>query len=152
MFSVIDGEDEDDLQVNVLRNPQAYAFEPFVHRNEVTVNQADTLNSENDSDIDSHDNDSNPEFDPTENRQSRLDNTDWCTCGYCEIMPTLQESYCCQELRLEHKLQDLGVTHKCVTENPVFNTVAINRDVLDVAMMSLRNVKASVLERPVNSE
>ena len=30
--------------------------------------------------------------------ESRLGNTEWCSCGHCIAMPTARESFCCIEV------------------------------------------------------
>ena len=35
---------------------------------------------------------------PPELDEGRLGNTEWCTCGHCNAMATVQESVCCQEM------------------------------------------------------
>ena len=34
----------------------------------------------------------------------RLNNSHWCTCSNCKVMPTENESICCQEMDLGHCL------------------------------------------------
>lgn len=79
--------------------------------------------------------------------QERLGNITWCQCGHCTPMPTVTESVCCQEAGLDHMLRD----HSCITMVRSFGMLCLEVDVLEVAMLSLKDVRAETLERPVNS-
>ncbi|XP_052708921.1 uncharacterized protein LOC128183804 [Crassostrea angulata] len=35
---------------------------------------------------------------PESNNEDRLGNSDWCTCGNCPLMSTIEESVCCHEI------------------------------------------------------
>ncbi len=48
------------------------------------------------------------ETDSTEN--SRIGNTEWCTCGVCVSMASEDECFCCQELEeLNQKFDESGL-------------------------------------------
>ncbi|KAL1252266.1 hypothetical protein QQF64_020062 [Cirrhinus molitorella] len=74
-------------------------------------------------------------------------NNSWCKCGWCTPIPTVSESICCQEADLDHALRG----HSCITMVRTFNILCREVDVLEVAMLSLKDVRAETLERPVNS-
>lgn len=112
----------------------AYAFEP---------SKLD-LGYTSDSSNSSTDNDSEDEQPVAE----RLLNTDWCQCGQCTTMSSITECICCVEItHLQHKIQRIT----CVTENPSFNTVCINQDVLEVALLLMRDIRGESLLRPIDS-
>ena len=95
------------LHIKVQIKPQAYAFEPIRR-----PQPYDNVHSASDSDDDRPNDNANQamELDLIENR---LDNTNWCLCGNCTVMPTQTESLCCQEADMQDKLEDLSVTHYC---------------------------------------
>ncbi|XDV45653.1 hypothetical protein PO909_013713 [Leuciscus waleckii] len=62
-------------------------------------------------------------------------------------MDTAPESICCREVNLEHLL----IGEKCITMHRSFRMLCGERDVLEVAMLSLRDVRAETLERPISS-
>ncbi len=76
-----------------------------------------------------------------------IGNTAWCVCGCCTVMPTTQESLCCQEASLDHVVHG----HLCITMVPRFNTLCLEVDVLEVAMLSLKDMWVETLVQPVNS-
>jgi len=52
----------------------------------------------------------NPEDSESKNKEvnERLEDTFWCTCERCEIMPTRRECVCCQEqLEAENKMEGI---------------------------------------------
>ncbi|XP_057682231.1 uncharacterized protein LOC130909582 isoform X4 [Corythoichthys intestinalis] len=69
--------------------------------------------------------------------QSRLGNTEWCSCGTCVAMPTVGESLCCREQeRTRGKMEDAGV--KCITQHSGFQPVCLNIEVLQTAYFAYR--------------
>ncbi|XP_039650535.1 P2X purinoceptor 7-like [Perca fluviatilis] len=77
----------------------------------------------------------------------RLGGSDWCVCGRCRSMDTAIESICCREVNLDHLLMDV----QCITMHRSFRMLCGEREVLEVAMLSLRDVQTETLERPVSS-
>ncbi|KAI8491924.1 hypothetical protein Bbelb_302970 [Branchiostoma belcheri] len=63
----------------------------------------------------------------------RLQNVEWCSCGRCEAMPTVEESVCCQEqMRVVEKRERVpGIL--CITEHHGFQTVCLDEEVLETA-------------------
>ena len=71
---------------------------------------------------------------------SRLENIHWCTCTHCSVMPSLVESQCCKELAnlLESKLNKVAA---CITEHEEFETLCLNKIVLNTAFIQFRIYK-----------
>ncbi|KAK3740763.1 hypothetical protein QZH41_005890 [Actinostola sp. cb2023] len=69
-------------------------------------------------------------------RADRLGNTDWCTCGNCVTMETVEESSCCQEIpRIQDKILLLEIENPptCITGHPGFQSVCLDMWVLQTA-------------------
>ena len=119
--------------------PMAYAFEP--------MREPGATSSEDEA--------SSPESEMSDSASvredsSRLHALDWCKCGHCVLMPTEKESICCREVdQFMCKVQDLDI--ECVTDNGYFTTLCVDREVLDVAMLQVRDVRGDLLIRPVPS-
>ncbi|KAL2088616.1 hypothetical protein ACEWY4_015515 [Coilia grayii] len=58
-----------------------------------------------------------------------------CQCELCVAMPTQDESICCREQKVVHKIPD---TVKCITSHENFSAVCLNEDVLEVAYMTYK--------------
>ncbi|KAL2098293.1 hypothetical protein ACEWY4_007500 [Coilia grayii] len=123
------GEEERSFQVT--RNPVAYAFEPIRRERKVQIKKVGDLDE--------------PLL--LLSGVERVGNTAWCSCGHCTAMPTPWESVCCQEAHLGHLLGEL----RCITQSRTYEMLCCERDVLEVAMLSLREVRAETLDRPINS-
>ncbi len=112
--------------------PEAYAFEPRVPRTKQNKKQVAAA--------------PDPEPDP---RAHRLNNTDWCLCGKCTILPTSRECKCCHEENdVANKI--LKGT-QCVTENQAFQNICMDFDALEVALLLIAHVRVDSLKRPLNS-
>ncbi|XP_056014380.1 P2X purinoceptor 7-like [Ostrea edulis] len=84
--------------------------------------------------------------------QPRLDNTDWCTCGYCVLMPTQRESICCCEIdRVNSKKDSSDRKLSCITQHPGFSLVCLDVYVLETAYYQYRSqygeLQTSIEER-----
>ena len=92
---------------------------------------------------------SGTESDPDHTPDPSLGNTDWCSCGNCIPMLTARESICCQESGpLTPKLSD----GECITTNsPRFYWICMDVDALEVAMLSIADMKVDRLLRPIAS-
>lgn len=123
--------DECDRPTNAARHPIAYAFEP--------VRAEGVLAPPTEPDLESDD---EQERDVSE----RTGNSRWCLCGACLPMSSDAESVCCQEMNLDHLMD-----HSCITSNLTFRMLCLEREVLEVSMLLLRDVRAETLERPINS-
>lgn len=53
----------------------------------------------------------------------------WCTCGVCRRMPDEQENVCCKK-------------RTCVTSYVMFNTVCLDREVLQLAIRARCDIRA----------
>lgn len=125
--------DEWDRPTNEGRHPIAYAFEP--------VREVGVLVPPTEPDY-------GGEIDEGERDVSeRTGNNRWCLCGVCVPMSTDMESVCCHEMNLGHLIKNI----RCITSNPTCQMLSLERDVLEVAMLSLRDIRAETLERPINS-
>ena len=80
---------------------QPYQLEPLMTAEEL-ASYREIVSSIREEDSDSEDKERN-------DRDSRIGNSHSCTCGRCVGMPTVAESYCCNELR---EVRDkMGRTH-----------------------------------------
>ncbi|XP_024147232.1 P2X purinoceptor 7 isoform X1 [Oryzias melastigma] len=96
---------------------QPYRFEPFCESEE------DVAESSSDADDDSQHEDS-----------ARLQNTAWCQCQCCAVMPLAVECICCHEIEeVQGEMLRSGVNASCITEVDSFQTCCLNPDVLRVA-------------------
>ncbi|XP_066269514.1 uncharacterized protein [Branchiostoma lanceolatum] len=68
----------------------------------------------------------------------RLQNTEWCSCGRCEAMPTVVESVCCREQARVSATRDELDGLRCITEHPGFEPVCLNVYVLTTAHSGYR--------------
>ena len=78
---------------------------------------------------------------------SRVGNIDWCVCNHCQPMCTSWESRCCLETDLDHLIEG----EACITMSQMFSIFCLENDVLEVAMLSLREVRGEPLKLPINS-
>lgn len=146
--------------------PIAYAFEPIrIHSDNDQASSAESDSSicDTDSDVEDH--------------GHRLGNSDWCKCKQCGPMPTVVESVCCQEIpALEPKLVNAEIEvaqdstcitenqeipasetelvhadYTCITENTSFFWICLDLEALEVALLSMADVRADNLARPINS-
>ncbi|XP_063962155.1 uncharacterized protein LOC135155818 [Lytechinus pictus] len=70
-----------------------------------------------------------------------LGNNNWCSChGGCQPMPTLRESFCCNQCdkvveKMEEYKEEFGEDQalRCITEHPGFQTVCLDRWCLETA-------------------
>jgi len=60
--------------------------------------------------------------------------TDWCLCGRCHPMPTVEESVCCRNSDLTvGNLKDM----QCITDDRRMQAVVLNEDVLSVMFVQM---------------
>uniref|UniRef100_A0A8D0CR22 P2X purinoreceptor 7 intracellular domain-containing protein n=1 Tax=Sander lucioperca TaxID=283035 RepID=A0A8D0CR22_SANLU len=71
--------------------------------------------------------------------EERVGNSTWCQCGCCTAMPTVSESICCPQADLDHVLRG----QSCITMACTFAILCREVDVLEVAMLSLKEVRTS---------
>ncbi|XP_063070480.1 uncharacterized protein LOC134461510 [Engraulis encrasicolus] len=69
----------------------------------------------------------------------RLQHVEWCSCGRCEPMPTVDESVCCREQsRVCERREEGGAGIRCITEHLGFQPVCMNVHVLRTAYFHYR--------------
>ena len=104
-----------------------YGNEPEYSAAELAALDDDVINFEDDSDS---------EAETSGLDSSRLDNLHWCSCRECSIMPTLNESKCCQEFGtlLGDKLSN---DIKCITKHPHFDDICMKRHILEQSQLYL---------------
>jgi hypothetical protein len=122
--------------------PVAYSFEPVIA--DLQLNSADSDGS------------SSSETEPDPDPDSENDRTTghfWCTCGHCLVMSTRLECLCCREIRhIQYRIPPAdGQGSPCIRDNADFAAVCLNRDVLDVSLLLMRDVMADSLTRPIDS-
>lgn len=71
----------------------------------------------------------------------QLENTDWCECSSCIIMPTVVENICCQEVdALNWRLHELS----CGIEHESFKLVCFDYKVLRTAVATMDVAPGSI--------
>lgn len=138
-----DGQDLDTPLGTGCDAPQAYAFEPI---RLAGLQVSDESEYSDDCDDDNEISSSDAEND------ERLHNLAWCQCGNCSNQTlgsvTVRECVCCQEIppfapRIQ--VDDYPEDLKCITHNPHFFIICLDIEVLDVALLSMADVKAETL-------
>ncbi|XP_071974776.1 kelch repeat and BTB domain-containing protein 4 isoform X2 [Engystomops pustulosus] len=64
---------------------------------------------------------------PTPDPEGRLQSTNWCRCGCCTIMSSVEESICCQEIPAIRRVMENG---PCVTQHEDFSRLVLSREFL----------------------
>lgn len=135
-YSDPEAPDQEQLGTNL---PEGYAFEPVLAG--LQLSQSDT-GSDNDSSASS-------ENEPAE--QERMQNVDWCECGRCAVqtLNSAAECVCCQEIPV---ISGRILDHDhCITQNPHFDTICLDIEVLEVSLLSMADVRADSIVRPIPS-
>ncbi|KAK5890103.1 hypothetical protein CesoFtcFv8_013667 [Champsocephalus esox] len=146
-FDYSSGDDIDVEASTVTRHPMAYAYEPIQ-----SAESAESTDGSELAEFTSSSTDSVSEEEDVAQNPGRMDNTDWCTCNNCVVMPSENECRCCWGIGIDHMLNSDGNNLQCIMEHRLFPVVSIENDMLAIAMVSLRDVRAATLERPINSE
>ncbi|XP_060589285.1 uncharacterized protein LOC132744554 [Ruditapes philippinarum] len=87
---------------------------------------------------------SNNQADVIENEESeRLGNTNWCECENCRALDNDRESICCNEidsvkLKIEQYKEEMATDLSCITRYPGFQSVCLDRYVLETAYYQYR--------------
>ena len=122
--------------------PVAYGFEPIIEY--ISSSEDDTSSSDSDSSS------SDGEYDSDQ----RLGNTS--LCEQCIAMPTHKESRCCQEVdvvtrKIEHcdETDEECETYSCITEVPRFYWICEDIEALEVAMLTMADLRADSFVRPI---
>ncbi|XP_071958050.1 uncharacterized protein [Antedon mediterranea] len=70
-------------------------------------------------------------------KQKRLENTEWCTCGNCKIMQSFEECLCCTEVAdvISTRDRDAEITgeFQCITDHPGFHANCLDVWALQMA-------------------
>lgn len=141
---ISDDSDQSDIDIQTTDSEfsyplRPYMFEPIVPQTNSGL-QTQRINAT----------DSTPEIGISEDRRN---STDWCSCGNCDAMPSHLECVCCQEMDvLKHKLTlrvDTGT--QCITTSDTFKAVCLDRDVLDVSLLMMKDFMVDEVIRPVQS-
>ncbi|XP_064616298.1 uncharacterized protein LOC135480399 [Liolophura sinensis] len=75
----------------------------------------------------------------SESEQSCLQNTEWCKCGNCIIMPSAAECVCCHEITVIYaRCEEMDVRVAFITDHRGFEPVCLNPYVFDVAYYQYR--------------
>ena len=82
----------------------------------------------------------------TELSEVRSGHNGWCSCGNCPAMTTETESVCCKEV--PEILQKMG-THGCITDHLSFDVVCLDPEVLQTALVAMRDVRFEDFDVPV---
>ena len=121
-----------------------YMYEPEYDSDEVDVESTesesdfDNCSAEESSLVESDEGDDRDEELPTAGDRSRLSSLSWCTCGHCEIMPTVKESRCCHEIAV---LVEQRQNVKCVTELRNLRMICLEPAVLSTAYVQFHIYK-----------
>ncbi|XP_038062598.1 P2X purinoceptor 7-like [Patiria miniata] len=124
-----DDSDSDYVQSNddeiVVRGAQPYRFEPLQER------------GANDGEADGQDG-----TQADDDRRVRLQNTDWCSCGNCTIMESVENCLCCKEApAIQQKIEHTGVdpdTLSCFKDHPWYEATCLNPGTLETAYYQYR--------------
>ena len=69
-----------------------------------------------------------PDDEPSdEPKQSNNSTPSWCICGKCRLMPSPDENKCCRQ-------------RPCVTQQPAFENIVLDREALSVAIVGRTDV------------
>ncbi|XP_035984146.1 P2X purinoceptor 7-like [Fundulus heteroclitus] len=118
---------------------QPYAFEPLVRRElrDNTEESGESRSSDDDHASRPTSSSSHSESASEEDigdRSHRLTNTDWCKCGNCVIMPTVDECKCCTETHLvDQEVESAGL--QCITLHEGFQGNCLNQYVLKASFV-----------------
>lgn len=144
---------EEDIEESELTSdhvmPQAYAFEPVVTKVVLPGDSgSDTSSKELSDSGDSEDPDREPERGP------RFRDLSWCECHNCSV-GTLNydwECICCHEISaIQHRIELQEDTLICITLNHYFSLFCLDVEALDMFLLSMADVKAESLTRPLPS-
>ncbi|XP_056400542.1 uncharacterized protein LOC130294562 isoform X2 [Hyla sarda] len=68
-----------------------------------------------------------------------IKNTNWCKCGNCCVMSTVEESICCHEISGLHSM--INDERVCITKHPAFLELCLDRERLDFLYRFLARIK-----------
>ena len=114
--------------------PQPYAFEPRIRAADAAKILIHQLNIENDNVV--------------EDIENRLAALNWCTCGLCTMQVTARECICCHEIiSIRTRINGIG----CVCNDNRFNSICIDSEALEVALLSMAPFRTKKLMLPLPS-
>jgi len=64
---------------------------------------------------------------------SRVDSVDHCKCGLCKPMPSVEESICCTEVKIN---QELMIGLECICNHPLVTSI-LDRQILTIQLLTL---------------
>ena len=123
-----------------------YAFEPVIASGDIEISS----DGESESGQESQEDNGAGAADP--DPEHRLEISNGCVCRNCTFMPTVKGPACCQETNaVEYKLHGDHEDFDCITAVPRFYWICLDSENLEVAMLSMADIKAERLQRPINS-
>ena len=130
----------------MIRNegPVPYGYHPVCEARSPMASASASLSDSGSADSDGGDGDGQEPL-----ALSRVGNVDWCRCGNCIAMATHTESLCCKEVAAV--AYRMASADSCIVDVPNFMAVCVNIAVLDVALLSMMELRANSLVRPVPS-
>ena len=138
-------DEESEEEAQKLVGLVGYAFEPVIARADLDDGSGESEScSESEPEHDRDNGDPGPEY--------RLDSTDWCICQNCTLISTVKESTCCHEVPgVQQKLHGDDGKFSCIIANPRFYWICLDSEQLEVAMLSIADLKAERLQGPITS-
>lgn len=106
----------EEMEDNVPLGTQPYLFEPEASSDE-EINQQSS---------------------PESTDEDRLGNTDWCSCGNCPPMSTIEESVCCHEIPQVMTVLEEDPGKPCIIEHNGFEPVCLHPSSLRTAYYNYR--------------
>ena len=82
--------------------------------------------------------------------ESRISNNRWCSCSSCLPMPTTKESVCCKEIR--EACDKMTQNEACITCHQAFESVCLDPDVLQTALVLVANVRFHHYCQPIQAK
>lgn len=67
--------------------------------------------------------------------EGRLNNSNWCSCGYCKGMLSDIECLCCNELSNLEKIREQE--GKCITLHQSFSKLILDKEILNITRHNL---------------
>ncbi|XP_076112427.1 P2X purinoceptor 7-like [Mytilus galloprovincialis] len=130
-FTDDEREQVDIPEVNFAMSVQPYMYEPVIQR--ITGAESHELDVTDDEESHSSTSDVEDESEKLDmSTARRLQNISWCKCQNCSLMPTVQESKCCQETNIiDGKIEEAAIT--CITHHEGFVANCLNIYVLETS-------------------
>lgn len=114
-----------------------YQFEP----------EKEVITDTDDSEEDSEESDGESQNQAT---NERIGNTAWCECSQCKVENREIDCLCCQEVAaLNEKFDKSSV--KCITEDEEFQTLCLNKAVLENVLTGLHDSRGDHLEKDITN-